>query len=148
MPENSPKLGDFLCFAIYSAGHALNRVYKPMLDALGLTYPQYLVMTILWDGDCQTVGQIGDRLFLGSSTLTPLLKRLEGAGLLSRARDASDERVVRVGLTGPGRALQERAAHLPACILEASGRDAEGIRKLRLEIETLRDALDRFGDAT
>lgn len=148
MPENSPKLGDFLCFAIYSAGHALNRVYKPMLDALGLTYPQYLVMTILWDSDCQTVGQIGDRLFLGSSTLTPLLKRLEGAGLLSRARDASDERVVRVGLTGPGRALQERAAHLPACILEASGRDAEGIRKLRLEIETLRDALDRFGDAT
>lgn len=148
MPENSRKLGDFLCFAIYSAGHALNRVYKPMLDALGLTYPPYLVMTILWDEDSQTVGQIGDRLFLESSTLTPLLKRLESAGLLSRTRDMADERVVRAALTARGHALQERAAHLPACIVEASGRDAEGVRELRMEIEALREALDRFRDAT
>src|ERR1700712_219259 len=146
MPATGPQLGDLLCFAIYSAGHSLNRIYKPLLEALGLTYTQYLVMTILWAEDDQTVGQIGDRLFLESSTLTPLLKRLEASSLLTRRRDRADERVVRVALTAQGRALQEDARHVPACILEASGQDIEGIRKLRVEIETLRDALDRSGN--
>lgn len=137
-------LGDFLCFAIYSVGHALNRVYKPLLDALDLTYPQYLVMTVLWEQDGQTVGQVGARMFLESSTLTPLLKRLERAGHLRRDRDPDDERVVRVYLTEPGRALHERALHLPGCIVEASGRSADDLRALKLEIERLRDAFDRF----
>ena len=83
----APKLDEFLCFAVYAAGHAFNRVYKPLLDELGLTYPQYLVMTALWEKDDQTVGALGDQLSLEYSTLTPLLKRLEGLGMVSRRRD-------------------------------------------------------------
>ena len=137
-------LADYLCFAIYSAGHALNRVYKPLLDALGLTYPQYLVMTVLWDVDGRTVSQIGERLFLDSSTLTPLLKRLERAGQIRRERDADDERVVRVRLTGQGRELQARAEALPGCIVAASGQSATEVQRLKGEIEDLRDAFDRY----
>jgi DNA-binding MarR family transcriptional regulator len=90
---------DFLCFAIYSAGHAFNHVYKPLLQALDLTYPQYLVMVALWAKDDQTVGSLGEKLFLESSTLTPLLRRLEGTGYISRNRDLAGERQVRVSLT-------------------------------------------------
>ena len=90
---------DHLCFAIYSAGHAFNRIYKPLLGELGLTYPQYLVMVALWAKDDQTVGSLGEKLLLESSTLTPLLKRLEGIGYLTRTRDPADERQVRVRLT-------------------------------------------------
>ena len=92
------KLDNFICFALYTANHAMNRVYKPLLDALGLTYPQYLVMVSLWEEDGQTVGGLGDKLFLESSTLTPLLKRLEAAGYIRRERSREDERVV-YGLT-------------------------------------------------
>ncbi len=137
-------LGEYLCFAIYSAGHALNRVYKPMLDALGLTYPQYLVMTVLWDADGRTVGQLGERLFLDSSTLTPLLKRLEQAGQIRRERDPGDERVVRARLTEQGRGLQARAQAIPGCIVAASGQSATEVGRLKSEIEDLRDAFNRF----
>ncbi|OYX10924.1 MAG: hypothetical protein B7Z15_12740 [Rhizobiales bacterium 32-66-8] len=102
------RTADFLCFAIYSTGHALTRVYKPLLDGLGLTYPQYLVMVSLWAPDDLTVGQIGERLMLETSTLTPLLKRMETAGLVRRTRDSADERVVRVTLSPEGRALQQQ----------------------------------------
>lgn len=131
-----------LCFAVYSAGHAFNRAYKPLLDPLGLTYPQYLVMLVLWEQDGQTVGQIGDRLQLESSTLTPLLKRLEGAGHVRRARDPDDERQVRVRLTAAGRALHAAARSVPDAIGGALGRSAADAERLKAELIALRDALN------
>ncbi len=133
-----PQPGDMLCFSLYAASHALSRVYKPHLEPLGLTYPQYLVMLSLWAQDGQTVGEIGDVLYLESSTITPLLKRLEAAGLVSRSRDAADERVVRVRLTEAGSGLRARAAPIPGCILEATGLSLEEVERLRTEIERLR----------
>src|SRR6476661_7168981 len=106
---NIPKLDDFLCFAIYSANLAVNRVFKPLLDELGLTYPQYLVLAALYEEDNQTVGSLGDKLFLDSSTLTPLLKRMESAGYLDRQRDPRDERQVRIRLTRRGRTAREKS---------------------------------------
>lgn len=147
MPDISSKTGfvadadDLLCFAIYSAGHAFNRVYKPLLDALDLTYPQYLVMVALWAKDDQTVGSLGEKLFLESSTLTPLLKRLESLGYIRRSRDPSDERQVRVRLTDKGAGLRKKAKDVPRCILEASGLSPDAARRLRTQITALRDSL-------
>jgi DNA-binding MarR family transcriptional regulator len=138
------KLDDFLCFAVYAAGHAFNRVYKPLLDDLGLTYPQYLVMTALWEKDDQTVGDLGDQLSLEYSTLTPLLKRLEGLGMVSRRRDPADERQVRVRLTAQGAALQRRASSLPSCIQEASGLSEAELKRLKDDIARLRESLERY----
>ena len=109
-PPSPPELllDNQLCFALYSASLAMTKLYKPLLDALGLTYPQYLVMLSLWERDGLTVSELGERLFLDSGTLTPLLKRLEAAGLLVRLRDVQDERRVRITLTGQGRALRDR----------------------------------------
>ncbi len=104
------KIDNFICFALYSAGHAFTRLYKPLLDPMGLTYPQYLVMAVLWEKDGRTVGEIGEKLLLESSTLTPLLKRLEAAGMVRRTRDQVDERVVRIQLTPKGAALKQKAA--------------------------------------
>ena len=106
---NVSKLGEFLCFAIYSANLAINRAYKPLLDKLGLTYPQYLVLAALYDQDDQTVGSLGEKLFLNSSTLIPLLKRMERAGYLTRQRDPKDERQVRIRLTPRGRSAREKS---------------------------------------
>ncbi|MBS0521338.1 MAG: MarR family transcriptional regulator [Proteobacteria bacterium] len=134
-------VGDMLCFAIYSAGHAFNRVYKPLLDRLDLTYPQFLVMVALWAGDDQTVGGLGDKLLLESSTLTPLLKRLETMGLVSRRRDPADERQVRVRLTAAGKALKARARDIPRCIIDAAGMPEDTLRRLRADIVKLRENL-------
>jgi len=142
--EDSLKLDSFLCFAVYSAGHAFNRVYKPLLDKLGLTYPQYLLMVALWDQDDQTVGALGQKLFLESNTLTPLIKRLESLGLLSRTRDRADERQVRVRLTARGRTLREEALEIPACILAASGLKPQDLRRLTSELAALRSALEKY----
>ena len=108
------KIDNFICFALYSAGHAFTRLYKPLLDPLGLTYPQYLVMAVLWEKDGRTVGEIGEKLLLESSTLTPLLKRLETAGMLRRTRDQDDERVVRISVNDAtlGSFLQIGRAHV------------------------------------
>ncbi|TCU33280.1 MarR family winged helix-turn-helix transcriptional regulator [Rhizobium azibense] len=141
--QEQPKLDNFICFAMYTASHAMNRVYKPLLDALGLTYPQYLVMVSLWQEDGQTVGGLGEKLFLESSTLTPLLKRLEAAGYIRRERSKQDERVVVIKLSAEGIALQERAAAVPDCIASATGRDAAGLARLKAEIVALREALNR-----
>jgi DNA-binding MarR family transcriptional regulator len=146
--EDSLKLDSFLCFAVYSAGHAFNRVYKPLLDKLGLTYPQYLLMVALWDLDNQTVGALGEKLFLESNTLTPLIKRLESVGLLARTRDPADERQVRVRLTARGRALREGALEMPACILAASGLKPQDLRRLTSEISALRSALGSYSADT
>jgi DNA-binding MarR family transcriptional regulator len=143
--EDALRFSDFLCFAIYSASHAFNRVYKPLLDELGLTYPQYLVMVLLWEHDDQTVGSLGERLFLESSTLTPLLKRLETFGHVKRSRDPADERQVRIGLTQKGRLLRQKAVEIPRCILEASGLKTGELKRLQSEIIALRSALERYG---
>lgn len=137
-----PRLDQFLCFAVYAAGHAFNRVYKPLLDELGLTYPQYLAMVALWEKDDQTVGSLGTQLMLESSTLTPLLKRLEAMGQVTRARDSEDERVVRVRLTPKGRALKAKATHIPSCILTASGMTMEELGRLQAQVAGLRQALE------
>jgi len=117
-----PQLGDFLCFAVYSANLAFGKAYKPILDKLGLTYTQYIAIIALWEEDEQTVSGLGEKLFLESNTLTPILKKLEAMGYVNRARDAADERQVRVGLTAEGRALRESAFNL-------SLRDATGLTK-------------------
>src|ERR1700679_151054 len=122
-------LDDFLCFEVYSANHAFNRVYQPLLEKLHLTYPQYLVMVLLWERDDQTVGELGTRLSLESNTLTPLLKRLEILGYIKRSRDPADERQVRVRLTVSGRTLRAKALHIPGCILAASGLDAKAAKQ-------------------
>ncbi|MGY2046973.1 MarR family winged helix-turn-helix transcriptional regulator [Methylobacterium sp. JK268] len=134
-------LASQICFAVYSAAHAFNRIYKPLLDSVGLTYPQYLVLLVLWEEDGQTMKAIGQRLYLDSGTLTPLMKRLEGAGLVRRARDGADERLMRITLTESGRALRQRALPFPTDILCASGRSPGRLKDLRDDIVSLRDAL-------
>jgi len=134
-------LDSFLCFAIYSTGHAFNQFYRPLLDAVGLTYPQYLVMVALWTANDQTVKALGEKLSLESSTLTPLLKRLEGAGYLSRARDPDDERQVRVRLTATGRALKSRARSIPPCVSDALGLSTDQIKQLQADLLAIRDRL-------
>ncbi len=104
-PER-PKLGEFLCFAIYSANLAFGRAYRPILDKLGLTYTQYIVLVALWERDDQTVGEIGEKMFLESNTLTPILKKLEQTGFIERRRDPADERQVRIRLTPRGSELR------------------------------------------
>ena len=130
-----------LCFALYSAAHAMQAAYKPLLDPLGLTYPQYLALSALWAEDGQTVGQIGAALMLDSNTLTPLLKRLEQAGWVTRRRDAADERQVRLTLTDAGRALRDRAAEVPGCFLDRTGLALTDAAALRDAVAALRDRL-------
>ncbi len=134
-------VSDMICFSLYSATHAMQAAYKPLLDQVGLTYPQYLVLTVLWQTDGQSVGQIGQTLQLESNTLTPLLKRMEGQGLVTRSRSREDERQVMVSLTEAGNALQNRAAHIPACILEKSGMTLQALTALRDQINALRGHL-------
>ena len=136
---NQLALDNQFCFALYSASHAMTKTYKPMLDRLGLTYPQYLVMLVLWENDAILVKEIGARLFLDSGTLTPLLKRLETNGLVSRNRDPHDERQVRIALSAHGRALREQAAQIPEQVLCASGQELGALGKLRTELSRLRD---------
>lgn len=130
-----------LCFALYSAAHAMQAAYKPLLEPLGLTYPQYLALAALWAEDGQTVGQIGAALMLDSNTLTPLLKRLEQAGWVQRRRDAADERQVRLTLTEAGRALRDRAAEVPGCFLDRTGLALADAAALRDAVAALRDRL-------
>lgn len=136
-------LDNQFCFALYSASLAMTKTYKPLLDALNLTYPQYLVMMVLWQQDDILVKDIGQRLFLDSGTLTPLLKRLEASSLITRTRDGDDERQVRIALTGNGRALRESARGIPEQILCASGLDAPALHELRRKLAGVRgDLLD------
>jgi DNA-binding MarR family transcriptional regulator len=136
------RLDNQICFAVYSAAHAFNRVYKPLLDQLGLTYPQYLVMLVLWERDGVPVKDIGERLFLDSGTLTPLLKRLEAAGLVKRTRSTEDERQVMIALTAQGQALKEKARAVPQSILAASACSIAELSAMKNEIVGLRDRLN------
>jgi DNA-binding MarR family transcriptional regulator len=136
------RLDNQICFAIYSAAHAFNRVYKPLLDRLGLTYPQYLAMLVLWERDGVPVKEIGERLFLDSGTLTPLLKRLESAGLVKRTRSTEDERQVLIALTPQGQALRDKARAVPSSILAASECSVPELLAMKNEIVALRDRLN------
>ena len=143
--EGNLLLDEFLCFAVYSLGHAFNRAYKPLLEAIGLTYPQYVAMVVLWERDGRTVSELGDKLHLDSGTLTPLLKRLEAAGLVQRDRDPEDERQVRIRLTKAGSALKEKARAIPEAILCATGRPRLELRGLNEQLLRLRDQLNESG---
>ena len=139
-PANNPvPLNDQVCYAIYSAGMAIQRLYKPWLDQLGLTYPQYLVLNVLWREDGQTVGSIGEKLALEPSTLTPLLKRLEAAGLLLRTRNPANERQVVVALTDQGNDLRARAGCLGDALLTNSGHSSVELGKINRDVRQLRD---------
>lgn len=135
------RLANFLCFAIYSTANAVTRAYQPRLAALGLTYPQYLVMVVLWEEENQTVKAIGDKLSLDSGTLTPLLKRLEAAGLITRRRDTVDERQVLIGLTDEGRSMRQRAEAVPIAMGQAFGCTMDEAQAMRSELITLRENL-------
>jgi DNA-binding MarR family transcriptional regulator len=133
-------LDDQLCFALYHASRALTRAYAPLLEPLGLTYPQYLVLLVLWERDGVTVKELGERLALDSGTLTPLLKRLAQQGLVSRKRGEADERVVHIHLTAPGRALRTKAKKVPLELACRAGYDLASERSMR-ELARLRDEL-------
>ena len=143
----SLKLDDQLCFSIYAASHAFTRFYKPLLEPLGLTYPQYLVLLALWEADGLPLKAIGVRLGLDSGTLTPLLKRMEEAGLVTRTRDAADERQVLVSLTGKGKRLEQKAADFPRQIGAASSCSATELQALTRLMFRLRDDLDSVAAA-
>lgn len=132
-----------LCFALYSTSLAMTKRYKPLLDAIGLTYPQYLVMVVLWEEDGLMVSEIGERLFLDSGTLTPLLKRMEGTGLLARLRDPADERRVRVKLTAAGHRLKGKAAEIPSCIQHITGCSLSELNSIGKNIKMFRQRLMR-----
>lgn len=134
---------DMLCFALHSTAHAVHAAYAPLLQPLGLTYPQYLAMLALWESDGLTVSELGDRLFLDSGTVTPLVKRLEAAALVQRQRDTQDERRVQVWLTDAGRALRRKAASVPGCVLDASQCSVKEVLALTREVQTLRDRLQQ-----
>jgi MarR family transcriptional regulator, organic hydroperoxide resistance regulator len=130
-----------LCFALYSTAHAMNKVYRKLLRRLNLTYPQYLVMMVLWERDGVTVSEIGERLFLDSATLTPLLKRLESSGLITRRRAASDERQVLVSLTANGKALRQKAQSVPDAVFCAAECSPEELTSIKGKLELLRAKL-------
>lgn len=134
-------LDNQLCFALYSTSLMMTKVYKPLLQALGLTYPQYLAMMVLWERDGLTVGDVSTRLLTDPGSLTPLLKRLEGEGFISRTRSKEDERVVLLHLTAQGRELQQKALSVPGCVLSSSGLTMEKLRDLQAQLLKLREHL-------
>lgn len=140
-PNPAQMLDNQLCFSLYSASLAMTKLYKPLLEKLELTYPQYLVMLVLWEADGASVSALGERLCLDSGTLTPLLKRLEAAGWLARQRSLEDERRVHVWLSSQGRQLQERAAHIPGCVLAQSGLQLDELKVLNQQLKHLRGAM-------
>ncbi len=136
-----------LCFALYSATLALGKAYAPILAELRLTYPQYIVMLVLWQQDGLTVRALGEQLHLNSGTLTPMLKRMEQAGLVRRARDKQDERLVRTELTEAGRDLRTRALHVPCRIAEVMGLPIERLMQIKDDLQEIRQSLEAAGTA-
>jgi DNA-binding MarR family transcriptional regulator len=140
-PNQALLLDNQLCFALYSASLAMTKLYKPLLDELGLTYPQYIAMLALWERDGLMVSELGERLSLDSGTLTPLLKRLEAAGLIARIRAVEDERRVHITLTAAGRKLKTKAEKIPACILAAANMPLRELAQLKGQLRDLRQRL-------
>jgi len=145
-PRTLPLDGQ-LCFSIYSASIAIQRVYKPMLDALGVTYTQYLALSSLWERDGLTIGAIAERLALEPSTITPAVKRLEAAGFVERRRGVEDERQVEVHLTAKGRTLHPKTACLTDALLEHSGFSVPDMIELNRKVQQLRDGMSRAVEA-
>lgn len=144
IPATGPlRLDGMLCFALYSANLAMHKLYRKLLKKLDLTYPQYLVMMVLWEGDQLTVSGIGERLFLDSATLTPLLKRLEASGLVTRSRGTGDERQVIVALSEEGHALRRKAQEIPEQVFCATACQLDEVKTLTQKLEDLRKNLDR-----
>jgi DNA-binding MarR family transcriptional regulator len=139
-----PTLDDQLCFSLYGASMAINRAYKPLLDALEITYPQYLVLSTLWEIDGLSIGAIAERLGLDSSNVTPLVKRMEAAGLVSRVRNRADERQVVVSLTDQGRGMRARSACLGQTLFAAAGLGVEKLVQLNKDVQAFRDSVARF----
>ena len=137
------QIDELLCFSVYSANHAISRLYRPLLAPLGLTYPQYLVLVALWDRDKRRVNDLGTELQLDTNTLTPLLKRMEAAELLTRKRNPEDERSLIVALTDKGRNLQDKAGEVTSCVLEAMGGDIEELSALSDRLNALRHKLEQ-----
>jgi MarR family transcriptional regulator, organic hydroperoxide resistance regulator len=137
-PRALQRLDRQLCFALYSSSLVMTKLYKPVLGALGLTYPQYLVLLVLWETDAIGVGELGERLYLDSGTLTPLLKRMEAAGLLTRERAAADERRVIVSLSAAGRALRRRCQRVPIEVACATGCKLTELTELTAQLQALR----------
>lgn len=137
------QIDELLCFSVYSVNHAISRLYRPLLAPLGLTYPQYLVLVALWDRDKRRVNDLGTELQLDTNTLTPLLKRMEAAELLTRKRNPEDERSLIVALTDKGRKLQDKAGEVTSCVLEAMGGDIEELSALRDRLNALRHRLEQ-----
>ena len=135
------KLSEFLCFAVYSSNLAFGKAYKPKLERLGLTYTQYITLVALWEQDDQTVGSLGEKLFLESNTLTPILKKLEAMGYVQRQRDPEDERQVRIRLTDEGRQLRDEGSDVD--LFEATGLSAEEFTQVQRAVVKLRDNLIR-----
>src|SRR2546423_14728166 len=134
MSDRALRLGNRLCFPLYAAARAMIQAYQPLLAALGLTYPQYLALLVLWEEDGLSVSALGERLYLDSGTLTPLLKRLEAAGLVRRVRSARDERVVELSLTAAGRRLKRRAQQVPQALLCKIGLPLDEVVRLREDL--------------
>ncbi|PKA40239.1 MarR family winged helix-turn-helix transcriptional regulator [Rhizobium sullae] len=142
IPEEEKRLEKQLCFAVYATAHAFTRAYKPILDKVGLTYPQYLVMLVLWEKAELPVKTIGEQLDLDSGTLSPLLKRLEQTGLIKRTRDARDERQVIVSLTPKGRSMKSEAGTIMAAIGQAAGCTLDEMAEIRGALQKLRGNLN------
>ncbi|PVM82888.1 MarR family winged helix-turn-helix transcriptional regulator [Caulobacter endophyticus] len=138
-PAKAPRLADFLCFAVYSANLAYGRAYKPILDELGVTYTQWIIIVALWEEDGQSVKSLGDKLFLESNTLTPILKKLESLGFLQRRRDPADERQVIISLTQAGRDLREKGGQ--RTLVKATGLEPDEFRQVQKTITRVRDNL-------
>jgi MarR family transcriptional regulator, organic hydroperoxide resistance regulator len=141
MTDQALRLDNQLCFALYSASLAMTKLYKPLLEELGITYPQYLVLLVLWENDGLTVSELGERLYLDSGTLTPLLKRMESADLLTRLRDTQDERRVLIRLSAAGRKLKTRARRIPGCLAQALQCDLTEAVALTRQVQALRDRI-------
>ncbi|MFX3617137.1 MAG: MarR family winged helix-turn-helix transcriptional regulator [Sporolactobacillus sp.] len=138
-------LRDHLCFSLYACSRAISRMYRPLLNKLGITYPQYLVLLVLWEQKEQNVKELGEALDLDSGTLTPLLKRMETSGLLRRHRSEQDERMVTISLTEQGKTLREEASCIPQALLNESGLSVNEIQELNLKIKSLTDAIKNSG---
>jgi MarR family transcriptional regulator, organic hydroperoxide resistance regulator len=141
MDDDALRLDQQVCFPLYAASNMLTRLYRPVLAELGLTYPQYLVMLVLWEEETRSVGTLGERLHLDSGTLTPLLKRMEAAGFVHRTRDATDERRVMISLTDAGKALRERAQHIPQRLADGLGLSDGDVEELRAMVQGLVETL-------
>ncbi|GAA4956843.1 DNA-binding MarR family transcriptional regulator [Nonomuraea thailandensis] len=147
-PDNAGPLSPLLCFDLYAASRSITAVYRTLLDPLGLTYPQYLVLVLLWRHERSTVRELGEALRLDYNTVSPLLKRLEARGLISRRRRPDDERSVEIALTGEGCAMQEQTRHIPAAITQATGLDDQGVADLQRLLRHLTSSATAYAEAS